>query len=72
MRRSQRAAHQLDTGDRQVHALQAGRCNNLGGMAVAGLVMGYIAILPVVLFSIWFVFAGGMAALSGSSSGSTY
>lgn len=36
------------------------------GMAVAGLVMGYIVVAPALAFSAWFLFAGGMAALSGS------
>lgn len=33
------------------------------GMAVAGLVMGYIFVVPAALFSIWFVIAGGMASM---------
>jgi hypothetical protein len=36
------------------------------GMAVAGLVMGYLVVAPALVFSAWFLFAGGMAALSGS------
>lgn len=35
------------------------------GMAVAGLVMGYLVAAPAAVISIWFVFAGGMAAISG-------
>lgn len=33
------------------------------GMAVAGLVMGYVFVVPCVLISIWFVVAGGMASM---------
>jgi hypothetical protein len=36
------------------------------GMAIAGLVMGYLLVLPALVFSIWILFAGGMAAISGS------
>jgi hypothetical protein len=35
------------------------------GMAVAGLVMGYLVVAPALAFSAWFLFAGGMAAVSG-------
>jgi hypothetical protein len=37
------------------------------GMAVAGLVMGYIFVVPAVLFSIWFLLAGGLAAMQEPS-----
>ncbi len=35
------------------------------GMAVAGLTMGYLMAVPAVALSIWFIFAGGLAALGG-------
>jgi hypothetical protein len=37
------------------------------GMAIAGLVMGYIIVAPALVFSIWFIFAGGMAVLASGS-----
>jgi Domain of unknown function (DUF4190) len=38
------------------------------GMAVAGLVMGYIVLIPAILLSIWMFFGAGMAAISGGTS----
>lgn len=37
------------------------------GMAQAGLVMGYVVVIPAILFSAWVVFLGGVGALSGVS-----
>lgn len=42
------------------------------GMAVAGLVMGYILAAPAIFFSIWMVIGGGMAAIDPSASTTTY
>jgi len=41
--------------------------NNKGGsgMAVTGLVLGYVLLVPAVLFSIWVIFGAGMTALGG-------
>jgi len=36
------------------------------GMAVAGLVMGYIVFVPAIVLSVYLVFAGGLAAVSGT------
>lgn len=35
------------------------------GMAVAGLVLGYIVFAPAVAFSVWFLIAGGIGAVTG-------
>ena len=35
------------------------------GMAIAGLVMGYVIVGPAIAFSIWAVFAGGLSATTG-------
>jgi hypothetical protein len=37
------------------------------GMAVAGLVMGYVFFIPAILFSIWMVLGAGMTAISPST-----
>jgi hypothetical protein len=42
--------------------MKAGR-----GMGIAGLVMGYVALAPAVVLSIYFVLGSGMAAISGTS-----
>jgi hypothetical protein len=34
------------------------------GMAVAGLVMGYVVFIPAIIFSIFVVFGAGLEALS--------
>jgi hypothetical protein len=44
------------------HNMKAGR-----GMGIAGLVMGYVALAPAVVLSIYFVLGSGMAAISGTS-----
>lgn len=36
------------------------------GMAQAGLVMGYVIVIPAILFSIWVVFGAGLAAIQGN------
>jgi hypothetical protein len=41
--------------------MKAGR-----GMGIAGLVMGYVALAPAVVLSIYFVLGSGMAAISGA------
>jgi Domain of unknown function (DUF4190) len=41
--------------------MKAGR-----GMGIAGLVMGYVALAPAVVLSIYFVLGSGMAAFSGA------
>ncbi|SNT29888.1 protein of unknown function [Asanoa hainanensis] len=37
------------------------------GMAVAGLILGYVLVVPMILFSIWMVLGSGMAAISSSN-----
>ncbi|WP_203981152.1 DUF4190 domain-containing protein [Planosporangium flavigriseum] len=37
------------------------------GMAVAGLVMGYVVMLPAILISVWVVLMGGIGAVSGGT-----
>jgi hypothetical protein len=39
------------------------------GMAIAGLVMGYIMLAPAIVLSVWIVLLGGLGALSGLSPG---
>lgn len=34
------------------------------GMAVAGLIMGYVFFLPAILFSLWMVMGAGLAAIT--------
>ena len=41
------------------------------GMAVAGLVMGYVIFVPAVIFSIFVLFGGGLAAITGGSAAAT-
>jgi hypothetical protein len=42
-----------------------------GGMAVAGLVMGYVLVGPAVVFSIRVMLMGGIGALSGGTTATT-
>jgi hypothetical protein len=35
------------------------------GVAVAGMVLGYIVVVPALAFSLWVLFGGGMTALAG-------
>lgn len=44
------------------------------GMATAGLVMGYILVVPSLALTLWILFYGGLGALSGDAgtSSSTY
>ena len=41
------------------------------GMAVAGLAMGYVIFVPAVIFSIFVLFGGGLAAITGGSAAAT-
>jgi Domain of unknown function (DUF4190) len=41
------------------------------GMAVAGLVLGYIVLAPAIVFSIWMLIGGGMAAVTGVAPSAT-
>jgi hypothetical protein len=37
------------------------------GMAVAGLVMGYVVFIPAIIFSFWMILGAGMTAISPST-----
>lgn len=40
------------------------------GMAIAGLVMGYVFVVPMALLSFWMIVGGGISAVSDTSSSS--
>jgi hypothetical protein len=39
------------------------------GMAIAGLIMGYVIFLPAIILSIWVVFGTGLAVATGGTTG---
>jgi hypothetical protein len=41
------------------------------GMAVAGLVMGYIVAAPAILFSVWVIFMGGLGIIGAGTTTTT-